>query len=381
MSRSGTLLGVFVVVFVVTVGAVAVGGFVLSDDTPEQADLDTSQWELDNVSPAGADEGGELTMDSAEETNTVLVHVAGTVDETDPLLDDVPLEDTNEAITTGGPAGPERSVEALVSTLIAHGHEVQFYSEEGTQNAFGEETGLSDELVDVDAFVTTDPAALSSDARASVDTFAAAGGRVFVGADPGQAEAVAELGSDAGVYQDTGFLYNLDENDQNYLSIFAEPTGPSELTAGVDRVVLRGGAPITPSDGTPLLMSDDTTELSTTQRTDAYGVGVLAGNLTVVGDTSFMAPENAYRADNNVLIGNIADFLVTGEIEEDPFEGPQDGEQDPPTNGEFEPPQNGEFGEPGNDFDGSDDDLDQPDDDVDESEDNSDSDSDESAAV
>lgn len=355
MSRSSTLLGVFVVVFAVTVGAVAVGGFVLSDDTPEQASLDTSQWQLDNVSPAGADESGELTMDSEAETNTVLVHVEGTVDETDPLLDDVPLEDTNEAITTGGPAGPERSVEALLSTLIAHGHEVQFYSDEGPQDAFGEETGLSDELVDVDAFVTTDPAALSRDARASVDTFAAAGGRVFVGADPGQAEAVAELGSDEGIYQNTGFLYNMDENDQNYLSIFAEPTAPSELTAGIDRVVLRGGSPIATSDGTPLLIADENTELSTTQRTDAYGVGVVAGNLTVIGDTSFMAPENAYRADNNVLIANIADFLVTGEIEEDLFEEPQTGEPEPPTNGEFEPPQNGEFDDPQNGFDGSDD--------------------------
>jgi hypothetical protein len=328
MNRAASVVGVFALVVALTVGAVAVGGFVLDDGTPEQATVDTSQWELDNVTPDAADDGGEIAMESSESPNTVVVHLGPTAGGGGSVLDGIPLQNADRAVTTGSVAGGERSVGPLVSALAENGHQVEFY--EGSRSSFGE-SGLSDELANADAFVTVAPASLSADERETVTTFAGAGGRVFVGADPGQAQGVVDIGSERGIYQSVGFLANVAENDQNYLSVFAEPAGSSELTAGIDRVVFRGAAPIGQNDSAPVLATGPDTELLTTQRADSYGVAAVDGNVSVVGDTSFLAPENAYRGDNNVLVGNVADFLVTGAVNETVFDGPGEGTRRPPT--------------------------------------------------
>jgi hypothetical protein len=61
----------------------------------------------------------------------------------------------------------------------------------------------------------------------------------------------------------------------------------------------------------------------------AYGVAVRSGDVAMIGDTDFLTPESAYVADNEVLVGNIADFLVSGDKTENapapPSEGPGPG--------------------------------------------------------
>lgn len=347
MSRWRTLLGVFVAVFAVTIGLVAAAGFVLDDGQPEQADVQTEQWQLDNVAPDGAEEGGEIAMDSDESNETVLVHLGTQTTGSGTGLQ-IPLQGEDRAITTGSPAGLERSVGALASTLAANGHEIEFYTQSaGGQGSFGQQASLSDDLADADAFVTVEPASLSTDERADVNTFAEEGGRVFVGADPGQAEGVIELGSDLGIYQETGYLYNVAENDQNFLSVFAEPSGSSSVTEDVDSLVFRGAAPVGQFEDSPAFTTE--AELTTTQQTGTFGVGAVEGNMAVIGDTSFLNPENAYRADNNVLIGNVADFLVEGNVSENPFQDqPSDGGPTPGTGTDpgsgFQPPTDGGSG-------------------------------------
>jgi hypothetical protein len=316
MNRYLTGFGVFVSVLLLTVGAVAVAGYVLADETPEQPDIEMGQWQLDNVQPDGATEGGAIEMASTEASKTVVVHLGTPSSTTSSVLGGLPLQGVDRAITTGSVAGRERAVTTLLSTVIDNGHEVEFYTSSAGSGSFGDSPTLADDLTDADAFLTTAPTALSATERETVTAFADAGGRVFVGADPGEARGVADLGSAVGIYQETGYLYNVVRNDQNYLSIFAEPATSSPLTEGVERVVFRGAAPIGQSETGPMLVTGGETELSTTQRTDAYGVAAVSGNVSVVGDTSFLQPENAYRADNNVLIGNVADFLVTGTVNE-----------------------------------------------------------------
>ncbi|MXR53043.1 hypothetical protein GRX03_15705 [Halovenus sp. WSH3] len=345
MNRWATLLGVFVGVFVLTVGLVAVGGFVLGDSQPNQADVQTDQWQLDNVAPDGASEGGEITMDSEESNKTVLVHLPSTATASGTGIQ-IPLQGTDSAITTGSAAGQERSVGALASTLVANGHEVEFYTQSTqTGSSFGQQSTLATELSDVDAFVTVAPASLSSTDLADVRTFAEEGGRVFVGADPGQVQGTIEVGSPAGIYQETGYVYNVAENDQNFLSVFAEPSGESPITDGIERVVFRGAAPVNQAGETPVFTTEG--QLTTSQQNGTFGVGAVDGNMTALGDTSFLRPENAYRADNNVLIGNLADFLVTGNVSENPFQESagvgQPGGGTPPGGG-LRPPTNGTSG-------------------------------------
>jgi hypothetical protein len=179
-------------------------------------------------------------------------------------------------------------------------------------------------LSDADAFVTTSPGALSATDADAVESFVEAGGRTLVTSDPGGAGALTDFGSPFGVYGEAGYVYDMENNDANYLSVLVEPTGPGALTEGVEEVVLRGAAPVGTAGGPATLATAESSRLSTTREAGAYGVAVRSDSLAVVGDSSFLEPENAGRADNGVLIGNVADFLVTGETPDVSF-GPTAG--------------------------------------------------------
>jgi len=130
---------------------------------------------------------------------------------------------------------------------------------------------------------------------------------------PEQQGALTELGSTAGIYGEAGYVYDMTNNDANYLSVLVESSGSSVLTNDVDEVVFRGAARVGAASGSEPLTTAETAQLSTTREAGTYGVAVRSGSVAAVGDSSFLAPENAYHADNNVLIGNLGDFLVTGE--------------------------------------------------------------------
>jgi len=161
--------------------------------------------------------------------------------------------------------------------------------------------------------VTTNPGSLSATDIDTVASFAEAGGRTLIASDPGTAGALTELGSTAGIYGEAGYVYDMTNNDANYLSVLVESSGSSVLTNDVDEVVFRGAARVGAASGSEPLTTAETAQLSTTREAGTYGVAVRSGSVAAVGDSSFLAPENAYHADNNVLIGNLGDFLVTGE--------------------------------------------------------------------
>ena len=316
--------GAFVVVFLLIVGVAAVGGVVLdSNPTPEPVADD--HWQLDTVTPDGVDEGGSIDMESTESSNTVVVHLgqgAGSaLGGTTPLL---PIETADQPAEAdiGTLGGTERGVSPLTSTLVENGHEVTFYR--------GNPTGepLPSLLSDADAFVTTNPGSLSATDTDTVASFAEAGGRTLITSDPGTAGALTELGSTAGIYGEAGYVYDMTNNDANYLSVLVQSSGSSVLTNEVEEVVFRGAARVGAASGSEPLTTAETAQVSTTREAGTYGVAVHSGPVAAVGDSSFLAPENAYRADNNVLIGNLADFLVTGENPDVSF-GPTGG-ADPP---------------------------------------------------
>ncbi|QFU82460.1 DUF4350 domain-containing protein [Natronorubrum aibiense] len=309
--RGRLLLAAFVAVFVLTVGVVSLGTLALDERGTEQPTVETAHFEPENALPDETADGGEITMDSNESANTVVVHTgaAAAAGQVPPLFS--AGTDAERAVSTGTAGGPERGVGPLATTLAANGHDVEFYTDEL------EDGPLQQTLGDADAFVTTAPTQLSASEREQVQSFVDAGGRVVIAADPGSAESVIDLGSSAGMYAEPGYLYNLVENDNNYLSLYVEPTDTDPLTDGVDEVVFRSATALGTAQGEPALTTSADTRHSITRETDSYTVGVHHEDLAVIGDSSFLAPENAYRADNNVLIGNIAEFLVTGEKPEE----------------------------------------------------------------
>ncbi|WP_096395045.1 hypothetical protein [Halorubrum trapanicum] len=304
-----TTVGAFALVFLAIVGVAAVGGVVLDDAPPETEPVADDHWQLDAVEPETVSEGGEVEMESSEPSNTVVIHLGGGSAGLGGGTSILPIEDGDAPATAdiGSLGGVRRGVAPLTAALVENGHEVRFYA------GIASPEPLPSMLSDADAFVTTNPGALSATDADAVESFVDAGGRTLVTSDPGGAGALTEFGSPFGVYGEAGYVYDMENNDANYLSVLVEPTGPGALTEGVERVVLRGAAPVGVADGPATLATAETSRLSTTREAGSYGVAVRSDSLAVVGDSSFLEPENAGRADNGVLIGNVADFLVTGE--------------------------------------------------------------------
>jgi len=312
------LAGTFVVVLALVLGGAAVAPTV-TGDTPRQSmpAIENPQYSDESVVANGTPGEADVTMAANTGNQTILI---------DPGLEAGP-ERPRLPFFLGsfGPETTERDVMPLVNVLVENGHEVRVYNPEdnrersGPPGPGGEEEGLSPvakELADADAFVTfrTD---YSDEALEDIETFASEDGRVLVAAEPDDAfdePGGAGLDSALGVTARPGYVYNLEENDLNYQRIYAEPTGDAAVTEGVDRVVFPTAAPVAAAgsaNGT--LTPTEGAELSTTRAATDAPVLVQRGNVVMVGDTDFLVPENTQRADTDVLVGNLADFLVTND--------------------------------------------------------------------
>ena len=317
------LAAVFVVIVAVLVGGAAVAPYALGSEGgvgSDSVDVENEQFQPGTVLPDETSEEGAITMDSDAPGKTILVDVGH-----------------RNGVS-------ETELEPLLSTLTENGHRIRFYR--------GQRRSLNESLRSADAFLVVSPRErFTSDELAGVDAFTDAGGRLLVMGDPPSVQVsgglllglgglqetgpqTASLGSNYGIAYGSGYLYNMETNDNNYKSVFAEPGADSDLTTGVDRVVMREAVPIRTADATRALVGVDGTHLSTTRDAGTYAVVARSGDVAAVGDTDFITRENAFDADNEVLIGNLADFLVDGEKQPGaPAEPGADGPQRPPAGG------------------------------------------------
>jgi hypothetical protein len=308
-------LAVFVVVLVATVGAgVALVGGGGGSPTPAvdgaPADVFTGEDAVAEV-PA---ESGSVTMDADASGTTVLVDAGH------------------------GSAPSREQLAPLVTTLVENGATVRFYA--------GQRAPLNASLREADAFVTFGAERGYTDAElAGLQAFTDAGGRVLVLNEPAQQSLggllfgppsqggletpLAPLANQYGLAFDGGYLYNMHEYDTNYRNVYATPAGDTALTEGVDRVVLHESVPV--AGGQAFVTTTDRTALSATREQAAYGVAARNGNVVAVGDSSLFGQEYLRRADNEVLVGNLLDFLVSAE--KSPADAPQ-----PPERGSGGPP-------------------------------------------
>jgi hypothetical protein len=292
----------FVVVVALIVGGAAVLPLVSGDDTPEVSNLAQQQADLDAVRVTAADETGEITMDSEATGKTVLVDKAH------------------------GNEFSDEKLSTLVNTLVENGHEVRFVTQEQARGSAWNES-----LRSADALLVANPTqAYTPEQLAGVRAFNDAGGRVLLLSDPasssGSILSILGLGvgpqqpssggpglsSTFGVAGHSGYLFNMHEYQHNFKSIYAT-AGSGSLSQDVDRVVFRGSVAVSTDSGERALTAIEQTKLSTTRRADTYAVAVQSGDVAMVGDTDFLAPTDAYTADNDVFVGNLADFLVSGQ--------------------------------------------------------------------
>lgn len=225
----------------------------------------------------------------------------------------------------------QEDIEPVVEALAAAGHEVDV----GAASS-GFDGGYNQTLQQYDAVVVVSPqSAFSAGERTALRNYADGGGRLAVLGEATQ-PAVASgsvsmtlgqmtfgangLTSEFGARMGSDTLYNLDDEatDNNFESIYAEPSGDGTLTAGVERVTFDRAGYIVPTgdvdvrytavDGTRQLQTDREGELPVVVRSD---------NVVFVADSDFITRSELYDADNEVFVGNLLTFLVSGDKPDD----------------------------------------------------------------
>jgi hypothetical protein len=346
-----TTVGVFLAVVVLVVGATATGAVLSSPSTPAEDAGMPDSFEPGSVSVETPEEGGEVTVDS-DSTGDVVV------------LD----------LVHGSQPAAEQ-VQTLERLLVEHGYRVRYH---GTPSSGGSSGGLlsglglggasssgavsvsgsaqspelNRSLSNADAYVLINPTEpLDAGESAAVETFADAGGRVLVMTDPKGTSIAGLLGgagdppspgaetlSRFGVGAGSGYLYDMVNDGTNFQTVAA--SGSGSLGQGVGEVRLHRATPVVAGpEATVALRTGPETELSDAGRTGGsrYPVAARNGNVAIVGDTSVLAPSNLRTADNEVLVGNLVEFLVDGStVGSAPFE--TEGPTRPPTTGPGGPP-------------------------------------------
>ncbi|MEZ3117585.1 hypothetical protein RYH80_16840 [Halobaculum sp. MBLA0147] len=308
MSDTLKAAGLTVAIVVVVVGAAAVLPMVQgqSTGTPEQpAELDTSQYEPDNALIEPGPESGQIEMSADAEPKTIVFDV-------------------------GHENDVERSeIAPLVDTLVANGHTVRFFDPRADPRV-----DLNTSLSKADAFVTVNPRSrFSASQRRGLRNFTDNGGRMMVMMDPtstggvggilgaafgfggaSQASSSATgVTSEYGVSTGPSELFNISADGRHYSRIATTGAGGA-LGEGVDRVVMDDAVPVAVGgDATVAVRTAGEVTIESNRRSGRYPVAATNGNVSVIGDATFLQPDDAYVADNEVLIGNVADYLVSGE--------------------------------------------------------------------
>ncbi|MEF8773811.1 MAG: DUF4350 domain-containing protein [Halobacteriales archaeon] len=300
--RAVAFAGVFLAVVIVGT-ALSVGGGV--GTAPAISDLNVEPFTGDDAVATPPPETGELSM-SADASGTVVV------------------------VDAAHGNAPDSSLLApMTNELSEQGATVRYY--------VGSSAGqrLAPVLREADAFVVFGGSQrFSDDELEALAAFSEAGGRVLVLNEPSGSDAGAggydPFGSDVsapltpvvsqyGMDFGDGYLFDVHEYSGNYRNVYATPTGSSPLTEGVDRLVFHESVSV--RGGDTLVTTRETAAKSTTRRQAAYGVVSRAGDVVVVGDASVLSRQFLYRADNEVFVSNLLDFLVTGD--KTPDDAPQ----------------------------------------------------------
>ncbi|MFC7073119.1 plastocyanin/azurin family copper-binding protein [Halovenus rubra] len=300
----------FIAVFVVVVAVGGVASVVIDDGEsttgPDHIEVENPQFDAERVASDSSPGEASVEMDSTAFQKKVVVHV--------------------------GAAYTQRDIAPLVNTLIENGHEVTVLAQEGRQFGGGQITfakgtvdqiapptgddgsQLTGNLEGAQGLVSLGVTTYTDQDLNAIDTFVEENGRIVMGVEPTQefgfGAGHSQTYSNLGVFTEPGYVYNLAENDLNYQRIFTEPSGTELLTEDVERVVFPSATPVQASNQDETMLPIEGSELSVTREKTEKPVLVRDQNVALIGDTDFLTPENTQRADNDVLVGNIADYLV-----------------------------------------------------------------------
>lgn len=311
-------LGVFVAVIAVVLAGTALVGVLAGSGSAGPADGEEiegqspGQFAPENVLATSAPEDGEISIDGSGESKRILV-------------------DSGHSNRYS-----QSDLAPLVEALARAGHEVDFTPDTpGDDGGFGE-TSYNATLRQYDAVMIIQPTASFSDGEiAGLTAYADGGGRIAVLAEPPQLSVgsglsaqvtqvrfgAQDLVGEFGLRMGTEGLYNIEDggNDNNYEGIIASPDGSGALTEGVSNVTFDSAGYVVRTGDDPQVRMRAIAGTRTLERRQAgqYPVAAQNDNLVMVADTSFLKSSELYDLDNERFAGNLLEFLVSGDKNED----------------------------------------------------------------
>lgn len=283
-------IGVFLAVFLTVTVLTGLGAVPVTDGGQNQSQpLTVESHQPGTILAEPSTETGDIAISDTTQSRTVVID-----------------QSHNNSVT------PD-AISPLVTRLVAGGHDVQFYTDAMARNR-----SLDATLDDADAFVVVAPRDQYDESEQDrIVDFADEGGRVLLVNEPTSQRAdgstrptpMTNLAGAFGLGFDDGYLYDQTQYDTNHRAVFATPAGSTPLTSGVDRVTMYTARPVV--GGSPVLVTNDSTRLSTSRRAGTYTILARQDNAVALGDRSLLGPDYVYTSDNEVLVGNLIDFLVS----------------------------------------------------------------------
>ena len=178
---------------------------------------------------------------------------------------------------------------------------------------------LASDLPEADSLIVIAPGApFETDEIRQINQFVGKGGHLILVGEPTRQTSVDAINSLSGgfgvIYQDA-YIYNLRSNDAGYRNVvMTKFADDSPITKGAKEVVFQTAYALRTDEANGVIFGDDQTYSSREEQPGGVIAVALAdeGRVLALPDfTFFTSPYDSF-ADNEVLLGNVAAFALTG---------------------------------------------------------------------
>lgn len=153
----------------------------------------------------------------------------------------------------------------------------------------------------------------SNDELTAIRDFVKKGKRLLIMNEPTRAFPTAAngLSGDFGITFGNDYLYSLNEYDGIYRNIYVTHFGTSELTDGLNKIVLYTASSVYSKTGR-IAFTDNETFSSEAEKPSEYAIMVFkeGEGIAAIGDMTFLTEPYCYVEDNYRLLTNVAAFLT-----------------------------------------------------------------------
>ena len=200
--------------------------------------------------------------------------------------------------------------------IVSRGYTIEYLKKETNEEAKGSVSKkLEEKLRLADALVVILPVTSYSEEEVQlVREFVDKGGKLLLIADPTRHSNVNSVSAEFGLVFESGYLYNLTENEGNFRNIFIYQFGTDDLTKSLTKIVFYTASYISP-DTYGIGFTDNNTFASVTEVKERVSPIALGSNSRVlaISDLTFMTEPHNTVYDNNQFISNISDWLAESE--------------------------------------------------------------------